>query len=69
MKLTIKRKLLFSYMAMVLLTVLASTYAVISLQNLNKLAYTIISQDFMALETSKTMMDALLAQESAEKNI
>jgi len=67
MKLTIKRKLLFSYMAMVLLTVLASTYAVISLQNLNKLAYTIINQDFMALETSKAMMDALLAQESAEK--
>ncbi|MEW6615686.1 MAG: diguanylate cyclase [Thermodesulfobacteriota bacterium] len=67
MKLTIKRKLLFSYMAMVLLTVLASTYAVVSLQNLNKLAYTIINQDFMVVETSKAMMDALLAQESAEK--
>lgn len=67
MKLTIKRKLLFSYMAMVLLTFLASTYAIISLQNLNKLAYTIINQDFTALETSRAMMDALFAQESAEK--
>jgi GGDEF domain-containing protein/CHASE3 domain sensor protein len=67
MKLTIGRKLFFSYLAMALLTILASTYAIFSLQRLNELAYTIIDQDFFILETSKKMMDALLAQEGAEK--
>ena len=65
MKLTISRKLLFSYLVMALLTVLASAYAVISLRDLNDLAYRIINQDFFIVETSKKMMDALLAQESA----
>ena len=67
MKLTISRKLLFSYLVMALLTVLASAYAVISLRDLNDLAYRIINQDFFIVETSKKMMDALLAQESAER--
>ncbi len=67
MKLTIKQKLLLSYLAMALLTVLASAYAALSLQHLNKLAYAIISKDFLLLDVSKQMMDALLAQESAEK--
>ena len=52
---------------MALLTVVASAYAFISLQNLNKLAYAIINQDFIVLDTSKKMIDILLAQESAEK--
>jgi GGDEF domain-containing protein/CHASE3 domain sensor protein len=67
MKLTIGRKLFFSYLAMALLTVMASAYAIFSLQNLNELAYTIIDKDFFILDTSKKMMDTLLAQESAEK--
>jgi len=67
MKLTINTKLLLSYLAMALLTVVASVYAFISLQNLNKLAYTIIAHDFIVLDTSKKMVDILLAQESAEK--
>ena len=66
-KLTINKKLLLSYLSMALLTVLASTYAVISLQNLNKLAEAITNQDYAVLESSKNMMDALLAQESTEK--
>ena len=67
MKLTINTKLLLSYLAMALLTVVASAYAFISLQNLNKLAYAIINHDFIVLDISKKMVDILLAQESAEK--
>ena len=67
MKLIISRKLLASYLAMALLTVMASAYAIFSLRNLNELAYTIIDHDFFVVDNSKKMMDALLAQESAEK--
>ena len=67
MKLTIYRKLLASYLAMALLTVLASAYAIFSLQQLNALAYRIINEDFAVVEISKKLMDALIAQESAEK--
>ncbi len=67
MKLTISRKLLLSYLVMALLTVMASTYAIFSLRQLNELAYGIIHHDFFVVETSKKMMDALLAQESAER--
>jgi GGDEF domain-containing protein/CHASE3 domain sensor protein len=67
MKLIISRKLLASYLAMALLTIMASAYAIFSLQNLNELAYTIVDHDFFVVDNSKKMMDALLAQESAEK--
>ena len=67
MKMTISRKLLLGYLAMALLTVLASVYAIISLRSLNNLTYAIINQDSLMLNTSKGMIDALLAQESAEK--
>lgn len=67
MKLIISRKLLASYLAMALLTIMASAYAIFSLQNLNQLAYTIIDHEFFIVDNSKKMMDALLAQESAEK--
>jgi GGDEF domain-containing protein/CHASE3 domain sensor protein len=67
MKLIISRKLLASYLAMALLTILASAYAIYSLKNLNELTYAIIDQDFFVVDTSKKMMDALLAQNSAEK--
>ncbi|MBI4632370.1 MAG: diguanylate cyclase [Deltaproteobacteria bacterium] len=67
MKLTINQKLLLSYLAMALLTVVASAYAIVSLQHLNKLAYAIINKDFLLLDTSRQMLDTLLAQESAEK--
>ena len=66
-KLTIKQKLLLSYLSMALLTVVASAYAIISLQNLNKLAYDITNQDYVILENSKYLMDTLLVQESTEK--
>ncbi len=67
MKLTIYRKLLMSYLAMALLTVLASAYAIFSLQQLNTIAYRIINEDFAVVEISKKLMDTLIAQESAEK--
>ncbi|NTW17667.1 MAG: diguanylate cyclase [Syntrophaceae bacterium] len=67
MKLTISLKMLLSYLAMAILAITASAYAIFSLQNLNELAYTIIDQDFFVADTSKNMVDALLAQEAAEK--
>jgi diguanylate cyclase (GGDEF)-like protein len=67
MKLTIYRKLLMIYLAMALLTVVASGYAVYSLQQLNEIAYRIITEDVAAVDISKKLMDALIAQESAEK--
>jgi hypothetical protein len=67
MKLTIYRKLLLSYLAMAFLTVLASAYAIFSLQQLNDLASRIINDDFAVVDQSKGLLDSLIAQESAEK--
>ena len=67
MKLTIYRKLLLSYLAMALLTVLASAYAIFSLQQLNELAFRIISEDVAVDDIGKKLMDTLIAQQSAEK--
>jgi methyl-accepting chemotaxis protein len=67
MKLTIYRKLLLIYLAMVFLTVLASAYAIFSLRQLNDLAYRIINEDFAVVDQSKSLLDTLIAQESAEK--
>ncbi len=67
MKLTIYRKLLLSYLAMALLTVLASAYAIFSLQQLNELAFRIISEDVAVVDIGKKLMDTLIAQQNAEK--
>ena len=67
MKLTIYRKLLLSYLAMAVLTVLASAYAIFSLQQLNDLASRIINDDFAVVDQSKSLLDSLIARESAEK--
>lgn len=64
-KLTINVKLLLSYLSMALLTLITSAYAFMSLQNLNHLAYDITNNDYVILDTSKQMMDSLLAQESS----
>jgi GGDEF domain-containing protein len=66
-KLTIYRKLLLSYLAMAFLTVLASAYAIFSLQQLNDLASRIINDDFAVVDQSKSLLDSLIARESAEK--
>ncbi len=67
MKLTIYRKLLLSYLAMALLTVLASAYAIFSLQQLNEHAFRIITEDVAVVDICKKMMDTLIAQQNAEK--
>ncbi len=67
MKLTISRKLLFIYLVMALLTILAGAYAALSLRSLNEIVYRMTSQDFFIVESGRKMMDALLAQESAER--
>ena len=67
MKLTISRKLLFGYLFMALLTVLAGAYALFSLQRLAGGAYKITNHHYILMESSKKMIDILLAQESAEK--
>jgi diguanylate cyclase (GGDEF)-like protein len=67
MKLTISRKLLFGYIFMALLTLLVAAYAIFHLQKLNQAAYDITNRHFIMAETAKSMLDALLAQESTEK--
>ena len=67
MKLTISRKLALGYLGMAFLMIMGSAYAINRLQDLNRLADTIINQDFAVLETAKQMMDTLLALENAEK--
>lgn len=67
MILNIRSKLILSYLAMAVLTILASAYAVGHLRDLNKLAFTVINQDSRLLETEKQMMETLLAWEGAEK--
>ncbi|MDA8126028.1 MAG: HAMP domain-containing protein [Deltaproteobacteria bacterium] len=67
MKFTIYRKLLLSYLAMALLTALVGAYAIYSFQRLDALAYQIINEDFVVVDRSKELMDALIARESAEK--
>jgi len=52
---------------MALLTVLSSAYAIFSLRQLNDLAYRIINEDVVIGDISKKLIDALIAQESAEK--
>ncbi len=52
---------------MAFLTVLASAYALYSLQKLNRVAYNMTSNQFEVMDKSQKMLDILLAQESAEK--
>ena len=67
MRLTISRKLLFGYVFMALLTLLVGAHAVFHLQRLSLAADDITHRHFVVGETAKSMLDALLAQESAEK--
>ncbi len=67
MKLTIYRKLLLSYLAMALLTVLASAYAIFSLRQLHETAYRIISEDVAVVDLSKKLIDTLIAQQNSER--
>jgi diguanylate cyclase (GGDEF)-like protein len=67
MNLSISRKLLLGYLCMTLLTVLSSAYAVINLQKLKFLAGDIANRNFETVETAKSLLDKLLAQENAEK--
>jgi diguanylate cyclase (GGDEF)-like protein len=67
MKLTISRKLLLIYFFMALLTVLSSTYAIVSLYRINHLAFDLANRDFSLLNASKQMTNVLLDLESAEK--
>lgn len=67
MKLTISRKLLFGYLFMAFLTVLASAYALHSLQKLNQVAYNMTNHQFVVMDKSQKLLDILLAQENAEK--
>jgi GGDEF domain-containing protein len=52
---------------MALLTVLASANAIINLQKLDQTAYDITKRNFAMVKITKSMMDALLTQESTEK--
>jgi diguanylate cyclase (GGDEF)-like protein len=52
---------------MALLTLLVSAYAIFHLQKLNQVAHEITNHNFILVETTKSMLDALLTQESTEK--
>jgi GGDEF domain-containing protein len=52
---------------MALLTVLASANAIINLQKLDQTAYDITKRNFAVVKITKSMMDAILTQESTEK--
>ncbi|MDI9570388.1 MAG: HAMP domain-containing protein [Pseudomonadota bacterium] len=67
MILNIRRKLFLGYLAMALLAIVASAYAVGHLRSLNNLAAKMIHQDARLLDREKKMMDDLLAWEGAEK--
>lgn len=67
MKLTIGQKLFFGYLAMALLTVTASAYAIYGLYRLNDLAHVIIDKEIFVQDITKKMIDTLIAQENAEK--
>jgi diguanylate cyclase (GGDEF)-like protein len=67
LNLTIGRKLLLGYLFMALLTVLASATAIINLQKLDETAYDITKHNFATVKITKSMIDALLTQESSER--
>jgi len=67
MKFTISIKLILSHIVMALLAVLAVIYALDRFQRLTEVTFKIINEDFYLIDTSKTMIDTLLAQENAEK--
>ena len=67
MNLTISRKLLPIYFFMALLTVLSSTYAVVSLYRINHLAFNLANRDFSLLNAAKQMTGIILNLQGAEK--
>jgi diguanylate cyclase (GGDEF)-like protein len=67
LRLTISKKLLLGYLFMALLTVMASANAISNLKKLDQTAYDITSRSFIMANTTKSVMDALLTQESTEK--
>jgi len=66
-RLNIASKMLLGYMTLVALTVIVVSYALISLQRINKLNSSIVKVDIVAEEASDKMLDALLAQDTYEK--
>ncbi len=66
-RLTIASKMLLGYMALVVLTVVVVTYALISLQRINTLNRSIVKVDVIMEEAADKMLDALLGQDIYEK--
>jgi len=66
-RLSIAGKMLLGYMTLVALTVIVVAYALINLQQINKLNSSIVKVDIVAEEASDKMLDALLAQDAYEK--
>lgn len=66
-RLTIAKKILFGYMALVALTVIVVVYALVNLQRINILNKSIVKVDVVVEEASGKMLDALLAQDTYEK--
>ena len=67
MRLTISRKLLLIYFFMAMLTVLSSTYAIVSLYRINDLAFNLANWDFSLMNTAKQMAGIILDLEGTGK--
>jgi len=66
-RLDIASKMLLGYLVLVVLTVVVVVYPLVSLQNLNSLATSIVTIDVPVQEASDKMQEALLAQDTYEK--
>lgn len=67
MNLTLKQKIFLGYIVMISLTLIVGTYAIWSLQELNKITTTIIFSDVKSKEVLARLNDSVLAQDLYEK--
>ena len=67
MNFTLKQKILLGYIVMISFTLLVGIYAILGLQELNKITSTIIFNDLAAGEKLTKLNDSVLAQDLYEK--
>ncbi len=67
MNLTLKQKIFFGYIAMIVFTLIVGAYAIWSLQELNKISTTIILNDLATGEKLTKLNDSIQAQDLYEK--
>jgi GGDEF domain-containing protein/CHASE3 domain sensor protein len=63
LKLTLAKKMLIGFSVMVLLTVAAGSYAIVSLNRLSSLSRHVVEEDLPLIETSTNLTESFLAQD------